>query len=85
MSDEMPGASERARLREKALSRWDNEGGASYQEPQASSPYDNAVPVVSLIEPTPPHLDAAEAHAAQAQAEVTARDEAAPNDAAPNT
>ena len=33
-----PGASDRARSREKALSRWDNEGGASRQGPQEGSP-----------------------------------------------
>ena len=44
MPDEIPGASDRARLREKALSRWDNEGGASRQGPQEGSPAEEAEP-----------------------------------------
>ena len=44
MADEIPGASDRARLREKALSRWDNEGGASRQGPQEGSPAEEAGP-----------------------------------------
>lgn len=38
MPDEIPGVSNRARLREKALARWDNEGGATRQGPQEGSP-----------------------------------------------
>ncbi|WP_426000767.1 hypothetical protein [Caulobacter sp. DWR1-3-2b1] len=44
MPDEIPDASYRARLREKALSRWDNEGGASRQGPQKGSPAAEAGP-----------------------------------------
>lgn len=44
MPDEIPGASDRAALRERALSRWDNEGGASRQGPQEGSPSEKAGP-----------------------------------------
>ena len=39
--DELPGVSDRARLRERALSRWDNEGGAAGQGPQEGSSVEN--------------------------------------------
>lgn len=37
MSDNAPDFSNRAKLREKALARWDNEGGASPEGPQEGS------------------------------------------------
>ena len=44
MPDKIAGASDRAALREKALSRWDNEGGASRHGPQDGLPAEEAGP-----------------------------------------
>lgn len=44
MPNKIRGASDRARIRERALSRWDNEGGASRQGPQEGSPAEEAGP-----------------------------------------
>lgn len=44
MLDEIPDTSDRARLRQRALSRWDNEGGASRQGPQERSPGEQVGP-----------------------------------------
>lgn len=42
MPDKTPDFSDRAKLREKALSRWDNEGGASREGSQEGSSEDEA-------------------------------------------
>ncbi len=48
MSDQQPDLSDPTRLRQKALSRWDNEGGASVLGPQEGLTADEGIPEPQL-------------------------------------